>query len=143
MHLRDEKEIVYQRMWHHHLPYTIIDVGYWHQVSIPRLPSGKIDDRVTFPRNEVYGDGNTKSILTDKRDMGRWVARIIKDDRTLNCMVIAYSDVLSQNEVTEIIERKSGEKIEVQNVCIYNKSASTFNLLTQVFRYPKNSCSFA
>jgi hypothetical protein len=140
MHLRDDKEVVYQRIWYHHLPYTIIDVGYWHQISIPRLPSGKIDDRLLVGRNEVYSDGNTKTILTNKTDMGRWVARIIKDDRTLNRMVIAYSDVLSQNEVIEIMERKSGEKIETTKVSLYSCACIS---LTPVFSYLGNSFSTA
>ena len=112
MHLRDDKEVVYQRIWQQKVPYTIIDVGYWHQISIPRLPSGRIDAQMLIPRDEVYGDGEMKTIITDKRDIGRWVARIIADPRTLNQKVIAYSDVLSQNEILQIMEEKSGEKIE-------------------------------
>lgn len=146
MHLRDQKEIVYQRIWDRHLPYTIIDVGYWHQISTPRLTSGKIDDKLLIARNEVYGDGNTKSILVDKKDIGRWVARIIKDDRTLNHKVIAYSDVLSQNEVVEIVERKSGETVEVKNVSVYKTyslPAYSFILLIHMFSSRTNSYSTA
>jgi hypothetical protein len=115
---RDDKEIVYQRIWYHHLPYTIIDVGYWHQASVPRLASGKIDSKLLVARNEIYEDGNGKSMLSDKRDIGRWVARIVKDERTINAKVFTHSDFLSQNEIVQIVEEKSGEKLELTHVSI-------------------------
>jgi hypothetical protein len=112
MKIRDDKEEIYQRIWSHHLPYTIIDVGYWHQISWPRLASGRLDYASILPKNEVYGDGNAPTLLTDKRDIGRFVARIIKDDRTLNKKVYTSSDLISQNEIIALLEQKSGEKIE-------------------------------
>ncbi|KAF2175240.1 NAD(P)-binding protein [Zopfia rhizophila CBS 207.26] len=112
MSIRDDKEEVYQRIWYHHLPYTIIDVGYWHQISWPRLPSGRLDYAMLRPQTEIYGDGNAPSILTDKRDIGHFVALIIKDERTLNKKVFTYSDVLSQNQIVSVMEEKSGEKVE-------------------------------
>lgn len=45
--------------------------------------------------------------------MGRFVARIIKDERTLNKKVFTYSDLLSQNEIISIMEKASGEKVEI------------------------------
>lgn len=35
-------EEVHQRIWYHRLPYTIIDVGFWHQLPWPRVPSGRL-----------------------------------------------------------------------------------------------------
>ncbi|KAF2262553.1 isoflavone reductase family protein [Lojkania enalia] len=116
MHQRDEKEIVYQRIWGHHLPYTIIDVGYWHQFSFPRIPSGRFDYAMLLPRNDIYGDGNVPNLMSDLRDIGKFVARIVRDERTINKKVVAYSDVLSQNDVVAIVEEKSGEKVEVTHV---------------------------
>lgn len=95
-----------------HLPYTVIDVGWWSQLSLPRLPSGKIDYAVTLPVEYIAGDGNTPSALTDMRDVGNYTARIIQDPRTLNKMVFAYGDVLSQNQVFKLLEDLSEEKIE-------------------------------
>lgn len=40
-----------------HLPYTFIDVGYWHQLSWFRVPSGRLDYALTFDTPEVFGDG--------------------------------------------------------------------------------------
>ncbi|KAK1466241.1 isoflavone reductase [Colletotrichum cuscutae] len=47
------------------LPYTVIDVGWWYQLSIPRLPSGCIDSATPLPVDFIAGDGNTLSALTD------------------------------------------------------------------------------
>ncbi|KAF2112812.1 isoflavone reductase family protein [Lophiotrema nucula] len=116
MSLRDDKEVVYQRILREKVPYTIIDVGYWHQISFPKLASGKIDYATLVPRNDVFHDGEAKTLLTDKRDMGRFVARIIKDSRTLNQKVFTYSDSLSQNEIIALLEEKSGEKVETTRV---------------------------
>lgn len=59
----------------------------------------------------IHGDGNAPNILTDLRDIGRFVARIIVDDRTINRYVYTWSDILSENEIFEIVEELSGEKI--------------------------------
>ncbi len=50
------------------------------------------------------------------RDVGRYVARIIADERTLNKYVFAYGQVSSQNEDVALMERLSGEKIEAVRV---------------------------
>ena len=118
---RDDKELVYQRIWQRKVPYTIIDIGYWHQMGWPLVPSGRMDyasSAAGGPKaaNEVIGDGDVKSLLSDKRDIGQFVARIIQDPRTLNKWVVAWSDELSQNKMIRIIEDNSGEKIEFTTV---------------------------
>jgi hypothetical protein len=70
-----------------------------------------------FPdNNRLVSDGAAPNILTDKRDVGRFVARIIKDDRTLNRKVVTVGDVLSQTQIWEIVERLSGEKIDTAHL---------------------------
>ncbi|EXF75697.1 hypothetical protein CFIO01_04630 [Colletotrichum fioriniae PJ7] len=91
------------------LPYTVIDVGWWYQLSIPRLPSGRIDSATPLPVNFIAGDGNTLSALTDVRDVGRFTARIIADPRTINKMVLVYGDIVSQNQIFDMLDRMSGE----------------------------------
>ncbi|KAJ7687139.1 isoflavone reductase family protein [Mycena rosella] len=80
------KEEVYQHIRRLYLPYTIIDVGFWHQLSFPTLPSGRVDYAavVMNNKNEIPAEGTMPTILTDLRDIGPFVARIIKDPRTLN-----------------------------------------------------------
>lgn len=109
--LRDVKEEVYNHIKRLRLPYTIIDVGWWYQISFPRLPSGKIDFVLAFEQHVIPGDGNVPSGLTDLRDIGRYVARIIVDERTLNKMVSVYNEVWTPNQVYDRLERLSGETI--------------------------------
>ncbi|KAJ7468779.1 hypothetical protein FB451DRAFT_1560457 [Mycena latifolia] len=112
MLLRDSKEEVYQHIRKLYLPYTIIDVGYWHQISFPILPSGRVDyAAVLKPHTEIHAEGTMPTILIDLRDIGRFVALIIKDARTLNKFVVTYGDVLSENEIFDLMEEMSGEVI--------------------------------
>ncbi|KAJ7835437.1 hypothetical protein B0H14DRAFT_2796191 [Mycena olivaceomarginata] len=113
MALRDQKEEVYQHIRKLYLPYTIIDVGYWYQLSFPTLPSGRVDYACLFKtRTEIHNGGSMPTMLTDLRDIGSFVALIIKDPRTLNKSVFGYGEVLSENEVYETLEALSGEKID-------------------------------
>lgn len=102
-----------KQLW---LPFTIVDVGWWYQLSYPRLASGKIDYAMTMANDEIIGDGNARNALTDLRDIGRYIARIIVDDRTVNKMVFAYNEVMTQNEIYDLLEKISGEKIERKHV---------------------------
>ena len=113
MMIRDEKELVHDHIFRERVPYTIIDVGFWHSISHPRLPSGKADYSLLFPQMpaEIFGDGNAPTLLTDKRDIGRFVARTVKDPRTLNTRVVTWSDQISQNQVWDLMEKLSGESI--------------------------------
>ena len=95
-----------------YLPYTFIDVGWWFQLSSPRLPSGKIDYALQFPNDSILGDGKVPSARTHIKDIGRYVAKVIVDPRTLNKSVFTYSEVLTTNEVFDIVERLSGEALE-------------------------------
>ncbi|WYZ37076.1 hypothetical protein EsH8_II_000582 [Colletotrichum jinshuiense] len=109
---RDQKEDVLNHIQTLYLPYTIIDVGWWYQISLPRLPSGRVDNVSSPFDNWIAGDGTVLSGMTDLRDIGKYVARIVADPRTLNQKVFAYTELLSQNSVYELIEKLSGEKIE-------------------------------
>lgn len=111
MAIRDDKETVHDRIFLQHLPYTIVDVGYWYQISCPSLPSGRANYGQGVPINEIYGDGNVPNLLTDKRDQGRFMAQVIKDPRTLNKRVIAYGQEITQNQLFELVEKVSGETL--------------------------------
>ncbi|KAK1512437.1 uncharacterized protein CCOS01_14677 [Colletotrichum costaricense] len=105
------------------LPYTVIDVGWWYQLSIPRLPSGRIDSATPLPVNFIAGDGNTPSALTDVRDVGRFTARIIADPRTINKMVFVYGDIVSQNQIFDMLDEMSGETTKREYANAIEKSA--------------------
>jgi hypothetical protein len=60
---------------------------------------------------EIVGGGNVPSALTDLRDAGRYVAKIIINDRTLNRMVLAYNTVMTQNQIYDLVEEMSGKSL--------------------------------
>ena len=101
------------------LPYTYIDVGWWYQITVPQIPSGRLDYAVlpTVLNQKIGLDGNVPSALTDLRDIGRYVARIVTDVRTLNKKVFAYNEVFTQNQVYNLVEELSGESLERKYVC--------------------------
>ncbi|KAJ4079900.1 hypothetical protein NW760_015135 [Fusarium oxysporum] len=110
--IRETKEDVLNHIKKIYLPYTVIDVGWWYQITPPKLPSGLIDQFVILPVEGLNGDGTVPSAITDSRDIGRYVAKIIADPRTLNKSVFAYSEVLTQREIFQIMEEASGEKLD-------------------------------
>ncbi|KAF2441045.1 NAD(P)-binding protein [Karstenula rhodostoma CBS 690.94] len=136
--LRDEKEVVHQRVWHAHLPYTYIDIGYWYQISFFRVPSGRFDYAIAFDTPEIFGDGNTKTLLSDKRDIGRFIARIIRDPRTLNHSVVAWGDEITQNEIVALIKAKTGETPSVSTVSADTLEAAISTLAITVKNDPGN-----
>ena len=69
----------------------------------------------------IHGDGEAPNLLTDVRDIGKFVARIIDDERTLNKSVFCYGDVCTENQIYQLLEEKSGEKIEREIVSWFQK----------------------
>ncbi|KAJ4250179.1 hypothetical protein NW762_011994 [Fusarium torreyae] len=112
LRLRDMKEDVLNHIKKIQLPFTVVDVGWWYQVNLPKLPSGRIDYVAMETADGIAGDGNAPFALTDVRDVGSYVARLITDPRTLNRMVFAYNEVWTQNRVYDLLETLSGEKLE-------------------------------
>lgn len=108
---RDLKEQVYAHIKSISLPYTIVDVGWWYQIAYPKLPSGKVDYAISLPATEIFETGEQLSALTDLRDVGRYVARIVLDERTINKYVFCYNETRSQLDSFAIMERLSGEAI--------------------------------
>ncbi|UPK92848.1 hypothetical protein LCI18_003783 [Fusarium solani-melongenae] len=113
--VQDSREKVLAEIKSLDLPYTVIEVGWWHFGFIPKLLSGRTDWTIVLPDfivNMIPGDGNMKTCLVDNLDVGRLVAKIIVDDRTLNQKVMANGDVLTFNEVFDMVEKLTGEKPE-------------------------------
>jgi hypothetical protein len=100
------------------IPYTIIDLGWWYQLSIPSVPSGRGNKAIFVPFNQIFGEGDKKIALIDKHDIGKFTARILKDERTLNKYVFAYSEILTQKEIIRAMEKVSGEKVETSTVSL-------------------------
>ncbi|CAH0004405.1 unnamed protein product [Clonostachys byssicola] len=114
-----EKERIYAELVASSIPYTIIDVGWWYNGFIPQVPSGFTDFAIALPdfiRNLVPGDGTVKTHVIDNQDVGRLVARIITDPRTINKRVMASGTALSFDDMFAIAEELTGEKPERRNV---------------------------
>jgi len=112
MALREAKEDVLDHIKKIWLPFTVIDVGWWFQISTPRLPSGRFDYALNAPMDGIMGGGDAAMAITHSRDIGRYVALIISDDRTLNKCVFAYNEVKTQCQVFDAVEAKTGEAPE-------------------------------
>lgn len=109
--IRDVKEQVYNHIKQICLPYTIVDVGWWYQIAHPPLPSGRTDYVLGIHGSRLAGDGNVPSALTDLGDVGRYFAKIVVDERTVNKYVLVYDEMWTQNQIYDLMERLSGEKI--------------------------------
>ncbi|KAL1897452.1 hypothetical protein Sste5346_004190 [Sporothrix stenoceras] len=110
LNLQDLKNSVLDHIKKVDIPYTVIDVGWWYQSTLPRLPSGRTDYIASPSEPCIVGDGNVSFALTDLGDIGLYTARIVGDPRTLNQSVFAYAEVKNQNEIYLTIEELSGEK---------------------------------
>ena len=78
---------------------------------------------------KMRGDGTAPNLITDLRDVGRFVARIVADERTLNRYVFAYGEELTEREIYATMEEVSGEQLEqkfVSSSCLcYYQVADT------------------
>lgn len=96
-----------------YLPYTVIDYAWWSELIIPAASSGRTKHALSrhSELQEIPGDGNVPAAFASLQDVGLFVAKIIADPRTLNTKVFAYTDVLTANQVYDIMEDMSGEKV--------------------------------
>ena len=84
------------------------------QISIPLL-DGKFafypGENIVKLSQEFYFESNHKSALTDLRDIGKFFAKILLDEKTINQYVFCYSEEKSQKELFDMVESVSGKKI--------------------------------
>ncbi|KAK2610051.1 hypothetical protein N8I77_003510 [Diaporthe amygdali] len=116
MSIREWKEDVVNHLKKIRMPYTIIDIGYWHEIMIPRIESERLNHRALYSTFYFVDDGSALCATTYLPDVGRYVERIIADPRTLNRMVFAYGEITTQRAAVDMVERLSGEKCQVQVV---------------------------
>lgn len=77
----------------------------------------------------IYGDGETKAAFIHRDDIGRFVARIVADERTLNRYVFAYGGEATLHELFALAERITGRKIERR----YVSRQSSLSLLRDLY----------
>ncbi|RAH81521.1 NAD(P)-binding protein [Aspergillus japonicus CBS 114.51] len=138
---REKKEENLHHIQKLRLPYTYIDAGWWHQLTLPRLPSGRVDHLLprppaAHPSLPLGLDGNVPTALADLRDVGRYVARIIADPRTVNKRVHVYNEVYTLNRVYEVVERVSGERLGRRFVSEAQARAAVDDARTQLSLTP-------
>ncbi|WQF77048.1 Putative NmrA-like domain, NAD(P)-binding domain superfamily [Colletotrichum destructivum] len=107
------KDKIYAELFAIGLSFTIIDVGWWYNGFVPKLPSGRTDYMMVLPEfmcNLIPGNGDTKTHVVAYNDIGRLVARIIADPKTINKKILASGAVMSFNEMFDIAEELSREK---------------------------------
>ncbi|KAJ9489581.1 hypothetical protein VN97_g3693 [Penicillium thymicola] len=109
--VQDTKRDILAAIQRAHLSYTVIDVGCWFEVFVPKIASGRSDHaHWSLIDHRIVGDGNQKFALIDQTDIGKYVAQIITDSRTINKHVFAYTEVLSMNEIWDTMAIVSGEE---------------------------------
>ncbi|RPD58088.1 NAD-P-binding protein [Lentinus tigrinus ALCF2SS1-7] len=89
--------------------YTFIDIGWWMQFWLPLPSRSTVSDAAKMMAYTYLEDGSAKTLVTDYRHTGLFVARIVADPRTLNHAVIVWEDEVSQAEAQELAVRLSGE----------------------------------
>ncbi|KAH8434299.1 uncharacterized protein LDX57_011945 [Aspergillus melleus] len=101
------------------LPYTIIDVGCWYSVFVPKVPSGRSDiAHSRYIDHRIVEDGNQEFALTDLADIGKYVAHIVTDPRTINKHVFAYTEMHSMNGIWDTMAGVTGEEPEKNYVTL-------------------------
>ncbi|EGY18628.1 isoflavone reductase family protein [Verticillium dahliae VdLs.17] len=110
--LRDIKEDNLNHIKKLYLPYTVLDIGWWQQNTLPLLPSKRNAYVHVGHPNVIIGTGSVRFASTHLGDVGRLLARVILDPRTLNKSVFGFGELASQTEIYDLFERLSGETIE-------------------------------
>ncbi|KAH8825527.1 NAD(P)-binding protein [Flagelloscypha sp. PMI_526] len=92
----------------HDIPHTFIEVGWWVNNMYP-LPHSI--DSVMIPGlgKEAYGTGKVPVSWTDYSSIGKLVALIVADPRTLNQVVHAYDGESTLEETWAAATKASGE----------------------------------
>lgn len=77
--------------------------------SLPRTGN----DKTAFLklRAQFYGNGDKISAVTNKHHIGKYVARVIADPRTMNQYVFVCQDEVTLSKTFELASRASGEEL--------------------------------
>lgn len=82
----------------------------------------------------LAGQGDTQNAFTDNRDIGKYVARIIADERTINKHVFVYNEVSTQEAIWSKVEELMDESIPRKYVSsTYSRYLATCAMLSDMF----------
>ena len=102
------------------MPYTFIDVGLWMQLCLPQPLRSCVPQPMKEMTWSVYADGSARSLVTSIESIGRYVARILADPRTLNQAVIVWEDEVRQGDAHALGERVSrdGDALKAKRIVV-------------------------
>jgi len=114
--LFDTKLAVREHLQGSGVGYTFIDVGWWMQLLLPvhnfeaSIFSGA--PQINELLKPKYGSYDTRTATTDIEDIGKFVARIVDDPRTLDHYVFCWGDEVTQGKVVETVNELSPVKFD-------------------------------
>jgi len=82
----------------------------WAHFFLPRDTEESEDTFLPSKSHKIIGSADPKNAIVDVADIGKFVAEIINDDRTLNRCVFCYGEELTQKELWEVA-RKAKEAV--------------------------------
>ncbi|KAI1782257.1 NAD(P)-binding protein [Ganoderma leucocontextum] len=105
----DEKLGIHDLVKELGLPHTFIDVGWWMQLYLPLPLASKAPQQAKDMTWTIYEDGTARNLVTSNENIGKYVARILADPRTVNQAVIVWEDEVSQEDAHALGERLSND----------------------------------
>ncbi|EIM88909.1 NAD-P-binding protein [Stereum hirsutum FP-91666 SS1] len=112
--LHDEKLDIQDAVKASGIGYTFIDVGFWYQLHLIYTDVEKAYVPWLYEASRyVYNDGLVKTAYTDLTDIGRFVARIVADPRTLNHHVFAWGEEITQQDLVNLARKYGDPNVEV------------------------------
>ena len=95
------------------IPYTYVSSNYFAGYSLPTLAQS---DAMGPPKDKIVilGDGNTKAIFVDEKDIGTYTIKAVDDPKTLNKTLYLRppANIYTHNELVALWEKKSGKTFE-------------------------------
>ncbi|KAF8652585.1 hypothetical protein AX16_004337 [Volvariella volvacea WC 439] len=120
------------------LPFTSIDVGFWYQNHLVIVDPKKAWFPWLFNASQkVFNDGTTKSAFIDLADVGKYTARIVSDDRTINRYVFVWGEEITQNGLIELARKYSPLPFNVVNETTQQLEASLSKLAEDPKDFPE------
>ncbi|KAF5328036.1 hypothetical protein D9758_011128 [Tetrapyrgos nigripes] len=112
--LHDQKLDVREYVKASGIGYTFIDVGFWYQLHLMYTDVKKAYVPWLYEASRyVYNGGVVKTAYTDLADIGKFVARIVTDPRTLNQYVFAWGEEITQQDLLKYAQKYGNPNVEI------------------------------
>ncbi|KAL0948745.1 hypothetical protein HGRIS_008878 [Hohenbuehelia grisea] len=111
MALEDTKRAIHEYIFKAGVPYTIIAVGFWYEITFPPL-----EDAFGGWLYQTPGPGDVKSAVVNREHIGRIVARILDDAGTIGARVLANEDEVTLDQVWALADKYAPGKLDGKRV---------------------------